>query len=304
MDDLLNLLSSLDLSKKQITSIFELSDFLKKEKEPILEKERYTLALLFEKASTRTKLSFEAAMWGLGGFPIYVDATTSQISRGESFADTARVLSSYVSIIAARMYKHSNLEELARYATVPVINALTDLEHPCQALSDVYTIKETFGKVSGIRIAFVGDIATNTANSLMVTGSKMGAEISLVGPDSCKPNMKYVNEASKHSTVEISNDFEDGLGGCDVVYTDTFVSMGEEAEAVKRRKIFAPYQLNAKALRYAKKDAKVMHCLPAHRGEEITSDVLDGKNSIAWKQAANKLLVEKAILLYLLNKQR
>ncbi len=239
----------------------------------------------------------------LGGSSIYMDSSTSQISRGESISDTARVLSMYVDALAARMYRHSDIVELAMNSKVPVINALTDLEHPCQALSDVYTIREELGGVDGKRIAFVGDIAANTANSLMVIASKMGAEISLVGPKGYGPNEKFVAAARKCSSVDVSSSMKDGLKGCDVVYCDTFVSMGQEADASKRMKLFCAYQLNVSSLRHAKKGARVMHCLPAHRGVEITSDLLDGARSIVWKQAANKLLLEKAILLYLLQKK-
>jgi ornithine carbamoyltransferase len=300
----MNLLSSNDLSEAQIKRIFDLSDSLKGESRRPLERRSPTLALLFEKSSTRTRVSFESAMLQLGGHSIYIDAKTSQLARGESLGDTARVLSSYVDIISARMYKHSDLVELARHSSVPVINALTDLEHPCQALSDVYTMREAFGRVKGLKIAFVGDIAANTANSLMITAAKLGAQVSLVGPRGYSPNMDYVLRASRYETVETSDDMRDGLHGCDVVYTDTFISMGEEAEAKRRRKLFAEYQVNGKAIGFARRGAKVMHCLPAHRGEEITSDVLDGKDSLVWEQARNKMVVEKAILLYLLNSEK
>ncbi len=293
----MDLLSSLDLSKKEIGRIFELAD----RHMPAHSRSGPLLALLFEKSSTRTRVSFESAVHGLGGSAVYIDSRTSQMSRGESIGDTARVLSSYVDIISARMNRHQDIVALADAADVPVINALTDLEHPCQALSDVYTIKKHFGRISGLRIAFVGDIAANTANSLMVTAAKMGAEISLVGPDACEPSKAYVDGASECSLVEISNSMQDGLEGCHVVYTDTYVSMGQEADAARRRKLFAKYQINAKAMRYARDGAVAMHCLPAHRGEEITSEVLDGKASLAWKQAANKMPVERAILFYLLN---
>ena len=281
--------------------IFDIADSLKKGSRKPLEKTSPILALLFEKSSTRTRISFESAMLGLGGHSIYIDSKTSQLARGESLADTARVLSSYVDMVAARMYKHTDLEEFASHSSVPVINALTDLEHPCQALSDIYTVREAFGKIKGLRIAFVGDVAANTANSLMVTAAKMGADVSLVGPRGYTANFEYLLQASKFQTIKTTDDLQDGLKGCDVVYTDTFISMGQEAEAAKRRKLFAKYQINAQVMTFAKKNAKVMHCLPAHRGEEITSDVLDGKNSIVWEQARNKMLVEKAIILYLLN---
>lgn len=298
----MNYTSTKDLSLKQIFEIFALANMLKGRRDPILLKKRPVLLLLFEKPSTRTRVSFEAAIAQLGGSAIGVDARTSQLSRGETLGDTAHVTSLYVDAIAARLYRHSDIIELAENSTVPVINALTDLEHPCQALSDMYTVKDIFKKTQGLRIGFVGDIATNTANSLMIIASKLGVDISLVGPKECKPNSDFVEEARKFSSVSVFNDMKAGLKGCDVVYTDTFVSMGQENEEAKRKKLFAPYQLNAQAMKFANSDAKVMHCLPAHRGEEITSDVLDGKNSVVWRQAANKMLLEKAILLYLLNK--
>lgn len=266
-----------------------------------LKKSSPILALLFEKSSTRTRISFESAMIQLGGSPIYIDSRTSQMSRGESLGDTAKVLSGYVDIIAARMYSQQDIEELARHAEIPVINALTDLEHPCQALSDMYTIRNEFVKVEGLRIAFLGDIAANTANSLMVTASKLGAGISLVGPKGYMPDERYVKLAKKYANVEVTSSVKEGLADCDVIYTDTFVSMGQEEIAKERKALFSGYQLNAEALRYAKKGAKVMHCLPAHRGEEITADVIDGGSSMVWEQAKNKMAVEKAILLYLLN---
>ncbi|MDE1768044.1 MAG: ornithine carbamoyltransferase, partial [Candidatus Micrarchaeota archaeon] len=208
----------------------------------------------------------------------------------------------WVDVIVLRTYAHDTITEMAANARVPVINALSDFEHPCQALSDIYTVREILGRVKGVRIAFVGDIATNTANSLMSIGAKSGANMVLVGPKDCKPNKTFIGIAKKYSSVFVYNDMKRGLRGCDVVYTDTFVSMGEEAEAAQRRKRFAPYQLNSKTVGYAKKGAKIMHCLPAHRGEEITSQVMDGKDSIILQQSANKLLLEKAILLYLLKK--
>ncbi len=300
----MNFLSSEDLSAGQMKRIFDIADKYKDRKRKPLEKEGPILALLFEKASTRTRLSFEAAMMQLGGHSIYIDAMASQLSRGESIADTAKVLGNYIDIIAARMYRHADLQELAKHSRVPVINALTDLEHPCQALSDAYTIIETFGTIKWLRIAFVGDIAANTANSLMVTCAKLGADISLIGPRGCKPNMEYVKAAGRHATIEMSDDLMNGLHGCDVIYTDTFVSMGQEKEAAKRRKMFAKYQVNNRVVKYANIGVKVMHCLPAHRGEEITSEVLDGRSSIVWQQAKNKLAVEKAILLYLLGAKK
>jgi ornithine carbamoyltransferase len=295
-----NLISSDDLSKDQINRIFQIADNLKENKEEITLKEHSTLALFFEKASTRTRVSFEVAMAQLGGVAIYIDANTSQAKRGETIADTTRILSGYCDFIAARLYKHSDIVTMANSSKVPVINALTDLEHPTQALADVYTIMQHFNNIRDLKIAFLGDIATNTANSLMITLSKLGAEVALVGPwEKYPPHMDYYNRAREHSKVYTDSKIESGLEDADIVYTDTFVSMGQENEAAEREKIFAPYQLNAKTLSYASPKALVMHCLPAHREQEITSEVLDGPRSIAWEQANNKLLLNKAVILYL-----
>ncbi len=298
----MNFLSVDDFTREQITRIFEIAESIESGSEEMSLKEGSTLALLFEKPSTRTRVSFEAAMAQLGGHSIYIDARTSQLSRGETIADTAKVLSSYVDFIAARLYKHSDLVELANNSTIPVINALTDLEHPCQALSDIYTIQQIKKKLRGLKLVFAGDVANNVANSLMLAGAKMGLEIALVGPKKCIPNSLYFTKAREYSAVEFYSDIKEGVRDADVIYTDTFVSMGEEAEAKERLEMFAPYQVNDKMLSYAASDAIVMHCLPAHRGEEITAEVLDGPRSVVWQQAKNKMLLEKAILLYLSEK--
>lgn len=289
-------LSILDLSISDIEDIFKMSDTLRISKGKVLEGK--ILALLFEKASTRTRTSFEAAMLHLGGHVIYLESKTMQISRGETLADTARVLDKYVDIIAARMYRHEDLKELAINSSVPVINALTDIEHPCQALSDVYTISNIKKRTKGINFAFIGDIASNTANSLMVACAMVGMNVRLVGPNECIPNMEYVDAARKYGRVDVFSDIPEGLNNADVIYTDTFVSMGQESSAKERVKMFKDYQLNAKAMSYAKKDAIAMHCLPAHRGEEISADVIDGKQSVVWEQARNKMVVEAGILLF------
>ena len=295
----MNLVSSDDLSKDQINRMFDIADDIKDNKEEMSLREHSTLALFFEKPSTRTRVSFEVAMAHLGGAAIYIDAQTTQRRRGETMADTARVLSAYCDFIAARLNDHSDIIEMANSASVPVINALTDLEHPTQALADVYTIIQHFDNIKDIKIAFLGDRACNTANSLMLTAAKLGAEVSLVGPKEYQPNSTYFNRAREYSKVHPYESLEEGLDDADIIYTDTFVSMGQEADAEKRRRLFAPYQLNAKALALASDKALVMHCLPAHRGEEIAADVLDGPRSIVWEQAKNKLLLNKAIILYL-----
>ncbi len=293
----MNLLGIGDISKVQILKIFKIADEAKAGKLRGLLDGR-TLSLLFEKPSTRTRVSFEAAMLMLGGTSVYLDSQRMHLSRGETYGDTAKVLSLYTDFIAARLFDHSNLLEMARVSSVPVINALTDMEHPCQALSDLYTIRDAKG-LNGVRVAFIGDVAANTANSLMLCASKLGLEVSMVGPEGAAPNQKFLKSARKLSKVEVSDDIREGLSGADVVYTDTWVSMGQEAAAKKRVALFRDYQLNKAALGYAKKTAIVMHCLPAHRGEEITSEVLDGKRSVVWEQARNKMFIEAAILVYL-----
>ncbi len=295
----MNFISSDDLSREQIMKIFRIADDLKSNKVEITIKEHAVLALLFEKPSTRTRISFEVAMTQLGGHAIYLDKQAMQMSRGETLSDTAKVISSYCDFIAARMFDQSQLVELSESSTIPVINALTDLEHPTQALADVYTIMQHVGRINNAKIAFLGDIAANTANSLMITAAKLGAEIALVGPQEYPPNSTYYNRAREYSKVYTDSSAESGLEDADIVYTDTYVSMGQEAQTEYRRKMFAPYQLNAKTMSYADKTALAMHCLPAHRGEEITGDILDGPKSIAWEQSANKLLLNKALLLYL-----
>ncbi len=244
-------------------------------------------------------MSFEVAIAQLGGMAIYIDSKTSQMSRGEEITDTAKILSLYCDFIAVRTFDHETVVKMGENSSVPVINALTSLEHPIQALADIYTIFRKKGDLKGLKIAFIGDVAQNTCNSLMLSAVKMGAEFSLVGPKDWKPKSDYYNRAREYGRVYLTDSLETGLEGADVVYTDTFVSMGYEGNADERRKAFAPYQLNATALSHAKKDAIVMHPLPAHRGEEITSEVLDGKQSSAWEQAKNKLVIEKAVLLYL-----
>ncbi len=295
----MNLLSSADLSKESINKIFRIADNLAAGKEELSLKEHATMALFFEEPSTRTRVSFEVAVAQLGGTPIYIDAHTSQMVRGEALADTTKVLSSYCDFIAVRMNDHHSLTIIAENSSVPVINALTSFEHPTQALADCYTIQKNKGSLNKLKIAFIGDIAQNTANSLMLTAVQLGASISLVGPKGINPNSECFNKSRQYGEVDAYDSIEEGLEGADIVYTDTFVSMGDEAEASKRKETFAPYQLNAKALSYAKNDALVMHPLPAHRGEEISADVIDGPKSIVWEQAKNKLLLEKALLLYL-----
>jgi ornithine carbamoyltransferase len=260
------------------------------------------LALLFTLPSTRTRLSFSVAMAQLGGSAFYIDEQSSQLKRGETLADTARMISSYCDFVAVRTEDHKALLEIAANSSIPVINALTMQEHPTQALTDMYTILK-HKKLDGLRIALVGDIAQNTFNSLMLLAAKLGAEVRLVGPEGRKPNPGCFSKAARYGTVKVCSSIKEGLAGADIVYTDTFVSMGTENEAAKRRKLFAPYQVNRYLLSCAKPGALVMHPLPAHRGVEITSEVLDGKRSIVWEQARNKLTIAKAVILFLAEKR-
>ena len=266
-----------------------------------------TLGLLFQKPSTRTRVSFEAGMHQLGGHALVLPMADIQLSRGESVADTARVLSRYLDAIVLRTYDHATVEEWAREATMPVINGLTDLSHPCQALSDLLTIKEKKGRLKGIKIAYVGD-GNNVANSLIEAAAKMGMTIALGCPSGYQPDQHVVDlarlEAAKTGAViELGQDPHVAVKEADVVYADVWISMGREREQARRLRVFAPYQVNSRLVARAKPDAIVMHCLPAHRGEEITADVLDGPQSVVIDQAENRLHMQKAILMSL-GKQR
>jgi len=258
-----------------------------------------TLISLYEKPSTRTMLSFQTAIWNLGGNSIVMDFKGSQLSRGETLADTARVLSRYGHVVSARLFKHQSLVEIAKHATVPVINALTDLEHPCQALADMQTIIE-HGKEKG-KLVFMGDSANNVANSLMLVAARYGMQIVMCGPKGYQPSAEYLEEAKKTgAVVEVTTDPARAAKDADVIYTDVWVSMGDEAEQEKRMKELRPYQVNDELLRHAKKDCIVLHCLPAHRGQEITDSVLDGNSGKSvWDQAENRMWAQEALLLKL-----
>ncbi|MBI5159173.1 ornithine carbamoyltransferase [Candidatus Micrarchaeota archaeon] len=296
-----NLLSIKEISKADADATISRAVELKKERKPLDVLKGKTLAMLFEKPSTRTRISFEVAMAQLGGRAMYLDFTGMQISRGESIADTARVMSRYVDAVMLRLYKHSDLAEFAKNSTVPVINGLTDLEHPCQALGDLLTIREK-GKKGG-KFVFVGDCANNMANSLMLACARDGMSVTLCCPPGYPLNKEYVQLAQKTgSKIEVETNPLKAAKNADVLYSDVWVSMGMEEEKAERMKAFSPYQINSDMLKQAKKDCIVMHCLPAHRGLEITSDALDSKNSVVWDEAENRLHIQKAILLELLAK--
>jgi ornithine carbamoyltransferase len=263
-----------------------------------------TLGLFFEKSSTRTRASFESAMNQLGGAGLFLSADDLQIKRGESIADTARVLSRYLDAMVIRTFGHDRLEAWAASATIPIINGLTDLHHPCQALGDLMTIRERFGTLKGLKLAYVGD-GNNVAHSLIEAAAKTGIKIHLACPKGFEPDPLIV-EASRITakqtggTIEISRDPAKAAEDADVLYTDVWISMGQEKQAKTKIKKFKPYQINDRLLSVAKPSAVVMHCLPAHRGMEITAEVMDGKQSAIWDQAENRLHIQKAILEWLL----
>jgi len=254
------------------------------------------VALVFSKPSTRTRVSFEVGISQLGANAIFMTSDESQMKRGEPFSDFARTLSRYVNAIVVRTGSHADLQELAKHSTVPVINGLTDAWHPCQALADFMTIKEKKG-LTGIKIAFLGDGNNNVCRSLIRTAAKLGVHLVVACPKAYAPAKEVLKGASG---VKVTDKPKDAVKGADVVYSDTWVSMGDEAEAAERRKAFKPFQVNAALLKLAKKDAIFMHCLPAHRGEEVTAEVIEGKQSVVFDQAENRLHVQKAVLATLL----
>jgi ornithine carbamoyltransferase (EC 2.1.3.3) len=259
-----------------------------------------TVAVLFEKPSTRTRISFAVAIHELGAFPLILETSNLQLVRGETVPDTAKVMGRMVQGIVARVFAQKTLEELAQFSGVPVINALSDFSHPCQALGDFLTIKEKKGRLQGVKLAYLGD-GNNVANSLLIGGSILGLDVSVGTPKGFEPMKEVVemalNFAKKSgSKIEIVNDPKEAAKDADVLYTDVWASMGQEAEHDKRVEIMKPFQINSDILKYAKEDAIVMHCLPAHRGEEITDEVLDGPHSVVFDQAENRLHIQKAIL--------
>lgn len=267
-----------------------------------------TLGLLFQKPSTRTRVSFESGMNQLGGHALVLLMGDSQLSRGESVSDTARVLSQYLDGIVIRTYDHAVVQEWAAAADMPVINGLTDHSHPCQALSDLLTIQELKGRLKGLTLAYVGD-GNNVANSLIEAGAKMGMRVVAGCPVGYQPDQHVIDQArieaeTTGATIEVIENPQVAVKEADVLYTDVWISMGRERERTRRLKALAPYQLNGRLLQRAKPDAIVMHCLPAHRGEEIAADVLDGPRSVVIDQAENRLHMQKAILVQLLTRQK
>jgi len=294
-----DLVSIRDLSVEEIKGLFDLAAGFKLNRKthemPLRNK---TLGLVFEKPSNRTRVSFEVGMSELGGNSVYLGYGEIELGKRESVKDAAKVLSRYLDVIVVRTFSHQRFIEFAQYSSVPVINGLTDLLHPCQGLSDIFTIKEKKGLRNTV-VAFIGD-GNNVVNSLLYGCSKFGVRLNLACPRGYEPDKGIIEDTK--GTAHFYDSVEGALKDADIVYTDVWTSMGKEKEREKRLKVFKPFQLNSGILRFAKKDVMVMHCLPAHRGEEITDDVLDGKHSIVVDQAENRLHVQKAILVKLMGK--
>jgi ornithine carbamoyltransferase len=298
-----SLASLADLTKEEIEEILKTSEILKLQslrgQEHALLKGK-TLAMIFEKPSTRTRVSFEAGIWQLGGYALYLSASDLQLGRGETIADTARVLSRYVDGIMARVFAHQTILDLVKYSSVPVINGLSDFTHPCQGLADLFTIYEKKGNLSGLKLAYIGD-GNNVSHSLIYGCSKVGINIALACPKGYEPNPKVVTEGreearKKDKVVTVTNDPVEAVLGADIVYTDVWVSMGKEKEHDERVRLFKTYQVNVELVKRAKPDYLFMHCLPAHRGEEVTDEVADSKNSVIFDQAENRLHAQKALM--------
>lgn len=296
-----DILALAELSSKEIVLILKQSIQLRRVKRPRQYLRGKTVAMIFQKPSTRTRVSFESAVSELGGHPINLSWNEMQLGRGETISDTARVLDRYVDVIMARVFSHHDLEQLAEFAEAPVVNGLSDKAHPCQILADLMTLKQYKRRLEGLKLAYVGD-GNNVCNSLLVGCAKTGVSISVASPEGYRPDpdaVKFAKEAAQESGahIEVTSDPVGAVENSDAVYTDTFVSMGMEKEKDERERIFIPrYQVNEELFARAKPDAIFMHCLPAHRGEEVTNAVIDGPMSAVWDQAENRLHSSKGVL--------
>lgn len=306
-----DLLSIHDLSTNDVNQILDLATKLKVQlkngEEHHLLKGK-TLGMIFQKSSTRTRVSFEVGMWQLGGSALFLNANDMQIGRGEPVKDTARVLSRYLDGIMIRTSSHDEVIEMAKYANIPVINALTEMMHPCQALTDIFTVMEYKGKLQGLKMAYIGD-GNNMVHSLIQACAKVGMDIAIATPKGYEPDAAIVTEALEvavvtGSKITLSNDPLVAAKDADVLYTDVWASMGRETEQNIRKVAFAGYQINKEVMDVAKADAIVLHCLPAHRGEEITDEVMESEQSVVFDQAENRLHIQKAIMVLLMGKSK
>ena len=289
-----------DLTREEILGILNLADQLKYERKNNIHKDYLKgkkLGMIFQKSSTRTRVSFEVGMYELGGYALFLSDRDLQLGRGEPVKDTARVLSRYLDGLMIRTFEQSEVEEFAEYGSIPVINALTDYCHPCQVLADLMTIREYKGGFSGLKMCFVGD-GNNMANSLLVGALKTGMKFSIACPDGYRPDADLVEWARKEygDKFQMTADVKEAAKGADVLYTDVWASMGQEEEKARREKVFAGFQINADVMDCAAKDAMVLHCLPAHRGEEITEDVLEAHANDIFDEAENRLHAQKAVM--------
>ncbi|MEO2116798.1 MAG: ornithine carbamoyltransferase [Methanocaldococcus sp.] len=296
------------LSREDILKIIDYGIYFKKNRrkhKKILEGK--SIAILFEKPSTRTRMSFDIAVYELGGHPLIMNQNEIHLGKKESIKDTARVMSRYVDAIVARVYKHRHLEEMAKYSSVPVINALSDLAHPCQILADLMTIKEYKGKFKGLKIAYLGD-GNNVCNSLILGSALVGMDMVVATPKGYEPNAKTVLKAKGiieeygDGSLTLTNNPMEAVEEADILYTDVWISMGDDKNKEEVLKIFPPFQINNKLLEYAKDDVIVMHCLPANRGLEITDDVIDGEHSVVYDEAENRLHVQKGVFKFIFEK--
>jgi ornithine carbamoyltransferase len=293
-----HLLKLMDLSEKEIIEILNLADQLKYEKKNGIEHhilKGKTLGLIFEKSSTRTRVSFEVGMYDLGGTALFLSSRDLQIGRGEPVQDTARVLSRYLDGIMIRTFAQSEVEDLAKYGSIPIINGLTDYCHPCQVLADLMTIREHKGVLKGKKLCYIGD-GNNMTNSLIVGGIKMGMEVAVACPKGYEPDAELMKWAAENGKFTCTESVLEAAKDADALYTDVWASMGQEAEAEERKKIFKGYQINSDVMAVAHADAMVMHCLPAHRGEEITDEVLEAHADEIFDEAENRLHAQKAVL--------
>ena len=297
-----HLLKMLDLSTDEIIDILNLADQLKYERKHGIPHPRLkgkSLGMIFQKASTRTRVSFETGMYQLGGNPLFLSSNDLQIGRGEPVQDTARVLSRYLDGIMIRTFEQKEVEDLAKYGSIPIINGLTDFCHPCQILADLMTIREFKGSFDGLKMCFIGD-GNNMANLLIVGCLKVGMAVSIACPDDYQPPREILDFAAGYDCFEMTNVPLDAAKNADVVITDVWASMGQEGEAEKRRKAFAGYQINDEIMAAAKPDAMVLHCLPAHRGEEITEEVFEAHANEIFEEAENRLHAQKAVMVRLM----
>ena len=298
-----SLISVADLTPEELRGLFALTTRVKSEPERYRSRlSGKSLALIFQKSSTRTRVSFEVGMLQLGGQGLFLSSRDLQLGRGETISDTAKVLSRYVDGIMARTYAHQTIVDLAKYATIPVINGLSDDLHPCQALADFFTLKEVFGDLMGRKLAYVGD-GNNVAHSLMITAPMVGMDISVATPEGYEPDSVYLEKAQAGAVeagteIEITRDPAVAVAGASAVYTDVWASMGQEDEAEQRLKLFDGYRVDAAMMSHALPEAVFLHCLPCHRGEEVSAEVVDGPQSRIFDEAENRLHVQKALLLW------